>query len=228
MSKSIDSVAVIVQARLGSQRVPQKMIRPFCGTTLFDLVLHKLTSSNIIPNKHIFASVYEKELVEKAEYWGVNIFNRSAASASEETDMKTIYEWHDKLPSNYKYVVLVSGCNPLLSLATIEKFYNKFITDKPENLFATIVKKTYYWDTEGKMLFNPNMSSKIMNTKLVEPVMEAAHCLYGSRLDIIKNNTFMVDLSKEKLNLIDIPELEAFDIDYEWQFKTAEILYEQI
>ena len=34
--KKIDQVAFIVQARLGSQRVPQKMIRPFAGTILLE------------------------------------------------------------------------------------------------------------------------------------------------------------------------------------------------
>ena len=68
----------------------------------------------------------------------------------------------------------------------------------------------------------------IMNTKVIEPTYEAAHCLYASRLDTIKDNKFMVDYSKENLTLYNIPELESFDIDYEWQFKTAELLYEKI
>ena len=37
--KSIDDIAVVIQARLGSQRVPQKMIRPIAGTTLTDVAL---------------------------------------------------------------------------------------------------------------------------------------------------------------------------------------------
>ena len=31
--KKSDSIAIVVQARLNSQRVPQKMIRDFAGTT---------------------------------------------------------------------------------------------------------------------------------------------------------------------------------------------------
>ncbi len=61
--KKIEQVAFIVQARLGSQRVPQKMIRPFAGTTLLDIMLDKLTNkSTIIPNNNIFLSAHEKEL----------------------------------------------------------------------------------------------------------------------------------------------------------------------
>lgn len=226
--KSKDSIAVIVQARLGSQRVPKKMTRPFAGTTLFDIVLNKLINSNNIPIENIFASINETELINIASKYNVNIFNRSVESAKAETDLQLIYEWHDKLDPKYEYVVLVSGCNPLLSIHQIDKFYLNFLESNKSNLFATTLKKTYFWDKDGNMIWDRYVASPIMNTKLVQPLYEAAHCLYASRLSTIKNNNFMVDLTKEKLNLTVIPELEAFDIDYEWQFKTAELLYEKI
>ena len=37
--KDIKNIAVVIQARLGSQRVPQKMIKPFAGTTLTDIAI---------------------------------------------------------------------------------------------------------------------------------------------------------------------------------------------
>jgi len=64
-----------------------------------------------------------------------------------------------------------------------------------------------------------------MNTKAVEPTLEAAHVLYASRLDIIKNNKWMGDFQKEGgIKLFVMDELESFDIDYEWQFNVAELL----
>ena len=38
-TKALDEIAVIIQARMGSQRVPQKMTRPFADTTLTDIAL---------------------------------------------------------------------------------------------------------------------------------------------------------------------------------------------
>ena len=67
-----------------------------------------------------------------------------------------------------------------------------------------------------------------MNTKVVEPTSEAAHVLYASRLDIIKDDRFMGDFEREGgIKLFPMAELEAFDIDYEWQFKVGEILYNE-
>ena len=44
---------------------------------------------------------------------------------------------------------------------------------------------------------------------------------------LIKDNKFMGDFQKEKgIKLYPINELECFDIDYEWQFKMGEKLFE--
>ena len=68
-----------------------------------------------------------------------------------------------------------------------------------------------------------------MNTKAVEPTYEAAHVLYASRMDIIKDGYFMGDFQKDgDIKLFPMDELEAFDIDYEWQFKVGEILYKEL
>ena len=64
-----------------------------------------------------------------------------------------------------------------------------------------------------------------MNKKIVEPIYEAAHCLYASRLDIIKEGYWMDKNIPPQPELFIMEELETFDIDYEWQFDTAEILY---
>jgi len=223
--KDISKVAFIVQARLNSQRVPQKMIRPFAGTTLFDLVLDKLLASSFIPKENIIASVYEPQLFDIALKKGVNIFNRSKLSANAEDSLTEIYEWHDKL-EQFDYVVLISGCNPLLKVSTIDKFAKQFIEQEEENLFAVIEKKQYYWNKEGKLITPWPEELTIMNTKIVEPTYEAAHVLYASRLDIIKDYRFMGDFQAENgIKLMVMPELEAFDIDYEWQFKVGETLY---
>jgi CMP-N-acetylneuraminic acid synthetase len=225
--KDISKVAFIVQARLNSQRVPQKMVRPFAGTTLFDLVLDKLLASSIIPKENIIASVYDPPLFDIALKKRVRIFNRSELSANTDDDLRIIYEWHDKL-KEFDYVVLISGCNPLLRDTTIDRFVKQFIDQKEENLFAVMEKKQYYWNKEGKLITPWPEDQTIMNTKAVEPTYEAAHVLYASRLDIINDYRFMGDFQAEGgIKLMTMPELEAFDIDYEWQFKVGETLYNE-
>ena len=76
------------------------------------------------------------------------------------------------------------------------------------------------------MISNSPEDQKIMNTKTMTTTYEAAHCLYSSRTDIIKDGFWMDDNQPPKPELFVIEnELEVFDIDYEWQFKAAEKLY---
>ena len=225
--KRLDNTVFIVQARLNSQRVPQKMIKPFAGTTLFGLVLDKLLSSKVIPSDQIYASVYEEELFFEANTKrNIRTYQRSYESANNDNSLQKIYEWHDKLP--YKYVVLISGCNPLLKVETIDAFVNQFVEQEEENLFAVMKKKQYYWNKEGALVTPWPEGQTIMNTKAVEPTYEAAHVLYASRMDLIAQNRFMGDFETPGgIKLFEMEELEAFDIDYQWQFETAELLYDK-
>ena len=221
--KKIEDVCILVQARLGSQRVPGKMLRPFAGTTLTDILFKKLKSSKVIPKNNIYFSAWEQELKDVAKKHDINVYHRSEQSANEDNSLQLIYEWHDKLP--FKYVILVSACNPLLKIETIDLFVESFVNSDKEGGFAVFEKKTYYWDKDGKSITDWK-GATIMNTKVVEPIYEAAHCLYASRLDIIKDGYWMDTASPPQPELFIMDELETFDIDYEWQFKLGELLYQ--
>jgi len=221
--KNKKDICILVQARLGSQRVPGKMLRPFAYTTLVDILFEKLKKSKVFDTSSIYFSAYENELKSIADKHNIKIFNRSAQSANSEGQPLTeIYEWHDKLP--FKYVILVSACNPLLTIETIDDFVQSFIDSNKEGAFAVFEKKTYYWDKNEESITDWGNSS-IMNTKFVEPIYEAAHCLYASRLDIIGKGYWMDTNYPPQPELYVMKELEAFDIDYEWQFQLGEQLY---
>lgn len=221
--KTIDEAAIVVQARLSSSRVPNKMIRPFADSTLVDILFEKLKESSVIPLNNIYFSAWDAELKQLAKKHDINIHHRSEASAkSEGVKLQELYDWHDKLP--YKYVIMVSACNPLLKIETIDAFVETFLNSDKENCFAVFEKKTYYWDKDRNNMTDwKNLTS--MNTKFVDPVYEAAHCLYASRMDIISDGYWMNTQYPPKLDLFVIDELESFDIDYEWQFEVAEKLY---
>jgi CMP-N-acetylneuraminic acid synthetase len=223
--KNINEVGIIVQARLSSQRCPQKMIRPFAGTTLMDICLTKLVNSKI-KNHNIWVSVYEQELLDICKKYPINIFRRSEKSAmSEGTPMTEIYEWWDQLA--LKHIVMVNACTPLLKQKTIEQFYFDYCATDKDGMFGVIEKKNYYWDNNGHML--TPLTEAVMNTKTTQPIKEAAHCLYASKLSSIGDNIWMGDFRiPNSIELYTVSEQECFDIDYEWQFIVAEKLYNNI
>jgi len=219
--KDIKDILFVIQSRLNSQRLPNKMLKPFKGGNLFRTAITKVLLSDYIPKENFYVSVYEDELIEEAEKLGVNIFKRSHESANNDNDLQKIYEWHDKLP--FKYVIKINACSPFLKIDTIDDFTRQFVEQEEENLFGVIEQKDYFWNKEGLMITPWPEDQTIMNTKAVEPTYKAAHVLYASRMDIIKDYMFMGDFFEEgSIKLFPMNELEAFDIDYEWQFKLAE------
>ena len=225
--KSISDIVFIIQARLNSERVPQKMIRPFGDSNLFDIAIKKLLKSKVLPKENIYVSVYENTLKDIAKDHGVNIYERSKESANNDNSLQKIYEWHDKLP--FKYVIKLNACSPLLKTETIDKFLKTFLNQEEENLFGVIEQKDYFWDSKGKLITPWPSDQTLMNTKAVEPTYKGAHVLYASRMDLISQNKFMGDFQKEGgIKLFPMNELECFDIDYEWQFKVGELLYGNI
>lgn len=224
--KNISEVGIMLQSRLNSQRIPQKMIKDFAGTSLLDILLEKLVTSNVIPTENIFLSAYEPEIKAKAEKWGVEVFHRSEASANEEKSLQTICEWHDKMP--YKYTVSFSGTQPLLKQSTMESFYTEFINSDKEGMYGVYEKKTHYWDKDGNKIEAMSENQRAFNTKFIDPVYEAGHCMAATRTDIIKDGYYISKDFPSKANLFIMSELEAWDIDEPWQFEVAEKLYETL
>ena len=226
--KKIEDVAVLVQARLSSERCPRKMVRPFAGTTLTDLTIEKIVASKIIPKENFYLTVHEPELVAIGEKHGVNVFKRSAKSAvwdgGEDAHIRDMYEWWDKIP--FKYVVLVNACVPFLTTETIDGFFQHYLESDSAGLFAVMEKKNYFWDNSGHMITEWPENEPTLNTKAVGVTWEAAHCLYASRLDTIDDGIWMGDFQKDgEIELYPVPEHECFDVDYEWEFAAYEAMY---
>ena len=223
--KNINDVCVVIQARLNSERVPNKMIKPFGDTSLFEIACKKLLESSVIPKDNMYVSVYEQELIDIAKKCDINIFKRSKESALFDGDgsVSMMYDWWDKLP--FKYVVLVSACLPFLKLETIENFYKEYLSVDKNGMLAVMKKKTYYWDEKKELITKKFEKSGNMNTKVVETTYEAAHCLYAGKMELIGDGIWMGDFTKNEIELFPIDEKECFDIDYNWQFENGQKLY---
>ena len=68
--KKLDDICFIVQARLNSQRVPQKMIKPFAGSNLFELIIDKLILTSGIANIYML-------LDEQLIHYYLTLFNKN-------------------------------------------------------------------------------------------------------------------------------------------------------
>ena len=224
--KNLNDIAVIIQARLNSERLPRKMIKPFADTTLSDVAIDKVLKSKVIPKENFYFSVYEQELAQLGRKRGVNLFMRSLESANYDglEPISLMYEWWDKIP--YKYAVLINGCVPFLKTETIDNFVKAYAESDSDGMFGVIEKRNYFWNKDGQFITEWPEGQTCLNTKRVDFTYEAAHCLYAGRLDRLKHGIWMGDFNVPgEIELFPMKEEEAFDIDCGWQFNMAAAQY---
>lgn len=103
-------------------RVPDKPLRPFAGTTLFDIYLKKfkaLQGCDLFDGQGIALWRGDKRLWKKAEEAGVPIVERSEASAKGHEDYKVIFEFLKDVDA--EWILRVSACAPFTLPGTIAK-----------------------------------------------------------------------------------------------------------
>lgn len=234
--KDVSKIAVIIQGRLNSTRVPNKMVEPifrYKGIlhSLMDIAIKK-TIKAVGDRSRIFVAAHEEELTRYAGKYAVNLLKRSEASAMEENDVSLIYEWSPYLESlGFEHVILINACLLFLQPSTIKNFIDHYVeNDDTNGLFGVVAKKNYFWEErDGKIVMVSPWpdDAKIMNTKNVPVTYEAAHALYASPLHIIKDGYWMDNSRPPNPSVFVMQEnLELFDIDHPWQMQVAKALAE--
>ncbi|GAG61149.1 unnamed protein product [marine sediment metagenome] len=228
LNKNTENILFVVPARINSTRLPRKIIKDFAGSTLFDIALENLKKVNNIPHENIIIQVKDEELVEKAEKHGFNVFLRSEDSLKEPITLHEVYDWWNKF--DLEYYIRLNICNPLITSQTIDDFIDEFIR-VPRGLFAVLEKKTFFFNRDGNLIskFLGDMRYvSTLETKLIEPLYEAAHTLYAGKCSDIENDVYMGSFIEPLDPAFFIMDNSEFgDIDELWQFELYEKIYQQ-
>ena len=227
--KNINDILFIIQARTQSTRVPNKMLKPFADSNLFEIAINKVLKSSIIPKDNFYLSIMDQELINIAIKYNINYFIRSKESTQEPVTLPKVFEWYNKLP--FKYFIIINACNPILKIKTIDKFIQQFIDNDYKGQFGVFEKKTFLFNNKGEMInkfYGDDKYLATLETKFVETCYEAAHSLYAGTMKDIGKEIYMGSFKKSndpKFFIMD--EIECFDIDWPWQFTIAEKLYNE-
>ena len=110
------NIGIFSYGRKGSQRCPNKMLRPFAGTTVVDILLRKL---KLLGENSFFAG-YDEEFKNKAAAAGVRFVQRTKKSVSIDGPQVECLSFLREV--GYEYLLLVNGCLTFLQVNTIKKF----------------------------------------------------------------------------------------------------------
>lgn len=215
----MSDVAVFSFGRVNSHRCPNKLLRPFSGTTLTDILLSKFSQLKA----ETFFCGHEEEFKRKCEEHKITFIPRDERSASIDGPITDILACLRDV--KFEHLLLVSTCLPFLRVQTIERFIEECLSDKSRPAFGVVRRKAYFMTTD-KQAINFDISQRTRNTKTVEPVLEFAEALhYFSREYFFEKGTFM---DWTQVRYVELDErYELIDIDTEEDFSLAEALWKQ-
>lgn len=213
----MNKIGVFSFGRKQSNRCPNKMLRPFAGTTLTDIVLSKLASigEGDIP---AYFGGYEEEFKVKCEEHNVHFVQRDYESAVAEGPITEVLSFLKHV--DCEYMLLISGCTPFSRVETIQSFLQECVSDGYRPAISATKRRKHFMRSSGQAInFDPDF--KTPNTKLVEPICELVDmCYFFNRDYFFEHGTYW---DWHNLKLIEVDgAVDVIDIDMEEDFWLAE------
>ena len=213
-------IKALVAVRSGSQRVVNKNIRPFAGSSLLEIKLNQLKRISNIDG--IVVNSNDDKMLEIASNMGCEVVKRDEYYASNQVSMSEVYR-NMAENVNADVIAYINATNPLLNDKTIVQAienYKKNISQYDSLNSAHLIKE---------FLFKENL-----------PVnYDLRHQPRSQDLPDISALNFAINIiSREKMiecknvvgykpNIYIIDEVEATDIDNPIDFDFAEFVYKR-
>ena len=225
----MNDIAVVLPVRLNSERVENKMLRPFAGSNLYEICLDKLIPLKLNCAADVFVAAHEHEFSGAARSRSLELIPRTKESANAETDPE-VYDFLANLP--HEWICIMSACLPLLSLEAMQQFYVSLQAgiklDNP--IFSGVVATTKMsrWVWRDLPLTGPhNINTGDGNSKGMEPLYPSANGMIAFRRKAYVEEPHKYWPEHEPKLFVLMDDVEAMDIDTPRQFNAAEAVYER-
>lgn len=218
MSKSISAV---INARLASSRVPQKLVRPFAGTCLLDIALNKLNQMDFF--EHRFLAAADKEIIEHAKGFGnVKVLRRNHEAVKKGVNpMHVTFAHYKEMPTDYIFVF--NPCLPFFQPTTIKRAVHYFQEHDHPSYTSVIETGDWIFDKMGNALTHRDPHNTTTNKG--EVFYKGSHAFHIINRNFFNQNGFVWTWSQNDPHMIPVPKEEMIDIDDEVEFEFAEFLY---
>lgn len=212
----VGKLAAVVAVRKGSQRVRNKNIRPFGDTNLLELKLRLLKRVKQIDE--IIVNSDCDDMLTIGEQYGASLHKREEYYASSECSNS---EFHGHIAENTDadYLLLAPVCAPFVSVRSHEESIEKFLSSDCDSLISVTEVKNHLWMNGEPINYD---RSEVPNSQDLPDVVKLNYGIALIETDVMRAKRQVVGDSPMfyKLN-----ELESIDVDTEFDFEVAELLY---
>ncbi|QTL99725.1 UDP-2,4-diacetamido-2,4,6-trideoxy-beta-L-altropyranose hydrolase [Iocasia frigidifontis] len=215
------AVLAIIPARGGSKGIPRKNVRFLADKPLISYSIRNALASKYIDK--VIVSTDDMEIGHIAEMFGANTLRRPDKLATDKVPLDpvinhavNVLEKQSKI--NYDLVVTLQATCPLLSTKTIDNAIEKFLNNDIDTLLSVVDDRHLTWTKKGGK-YIPNYEERKNRQYLSPNYRETGGIVITKRKFITNNSRF-----GKKIDLIEMLETEAIDIDTEMDWWIAEKL----
>lgn len=217
----MSKVVAIVPVRRGSQRVPQKNIRPFAGSTLLDLKLDVLTRLEDVDD--VVVSTDCPDCMRIAANHGVKVQERDAYHAGSAVT-NDIHWRHIAETTPGDVVFMTQVTSPFVRLSTHANALRTYLDslDRFDSLNSVTPEKKFLWLDGRPINYDIDKTPKSQDLPAIVS-LNFAITLIARPLMIARGNVV-----GERPQFISLDKTESVDIDDMLDFTVAEAMFAQL
>jgi len=214
------NVTAVIPVRKGSVRVKNKNLKPFAGSSLLQIKIEQLKKVKLLSD--IIVSSDCSEMLGIASEMGVKTHVREEYYASSDA---TNSEFFENLAQSIdcEHIMYSPVTCPLISLETYHDCLSEYKKNKQAINLVTVSSVKHHLWKDGLPL-----NYDISNSPNSQDLPNIYSITYGvcilSKDDMIKNRNVVT--SRPTFKILD--EIESIDIDTEFDFMLAEMVYEKV
>jgi len=214
-------LAALITVKRFSERIPNKSFRPFADTNLLELKINQLKKVKRLDK--IIVNSEDNMLLSMSKSLGVETVKRDPKLAQSTTLANEVYPVVAR-DADCDIVLSTMVTLPLISVSTYEKFIDSYFNLEKEydSIISAYSIKEFFWYKNKPLNYDIDNKPKTQNLEPLKNVNSAINILPRKLMIERKTNIGF------KPKIVEMPEIEAVDIDYPFQFYLAELLYKHI
>ena len=209
-------VTAVVAVRKGSQRIPNKNIKPFGNSNLLEMKLNILKEvSNI---DEIIVNSDCDNMLEIGKQYGCLIHKREDYYASSTVNNSAFHE-HIANVTDTDFIFLAPTCSPFVTAESHDSAIEQFLHSNYDSLTSIDIIKNHLW-LDGKPL-----NYSLNNIPNSQDLPDVKRLNYGisiiTKESMLKNKSLIGDTP----DFYELDHFESIDVDTPFDFFIAEQIY---
>ncbi len=215
-------ITAIIPVRKGSQRVKNKNKKKFANSSLLEIKIKQLLELQK-RNKitEVIVSSDDQEMLDIAEKLGAMTHKRSEYHASSEATNSEFFENLAETVGKEHWIMYSPVTSPLISIETYNEILSNF-KNNPKNIVTVSNVKHHLWKDGKPLNYDIRQSPNSQDLPDIYSINYAISII--RRSDMIEYKNVVTDTPTFKI----LDEIESMDIDTEFDFMVAELIYNKL